>query len=1171
MQLAHVITAIREGQQIQDLLTAVEHGVSPTLDDLPQGVKAPVIAAMAASVDRAMLVVCSREDRAAELGTAITEMVDAETPVIQWIAPEGFPVDRLPRDPGASAARVAAMRRLSSTNRPVILLATPAGLTHFLLTPHALAERILTLTVHDRTPETALIAWAIRAGYEQSPLVTGVGQFSRRGGIFDIFSPGTDFPSRIEFFGDDIESIRSFNATTQRSVDRLTHVELLPAYEVDTTSLPEAADQIGLLDFETLRLEVRDELLSTLDKMRFGDLPSSLSIFARYCRDTSSTLVDHFPENGIVVFDDPGALELAARQRERHGREATNAACLSGELPRGLKTSMANWASVSRRLWNRQSLALAPGSDSLAPPQVSLSAFGSAPQFSGRLQSMIESISQYLNDGWRITIATDQVERVAETLEAADLLPRRQTRRSRESAPLPHGAIEVIHSDLDGGWIEHESRSVLITDLELFGFRKRLRRAPSRNVDAQSIDPQTLKSGEFVVHIDHGVASFAGLTRVELNGVEREYILLEYARGDKLYVPVDQTHRVSRYASGGLSPELSKLGSGEWTRSKQRVRRAVREMAFELLNLYVSRETVSGFQFGPDTVWDMELADSFPYSETADQIRAIEDVRRDMESALPMDRLVCGDVGFGKTEVAIRAAFKAVNAGKQVAILVPTTILALQHLDTFSKRLAAFPVRIDMLSRLRSPMEQRKTVARLHDGSIDIVIGTHRLVQADIRFRDLGLVVIDEEQRFGVRQKEFLKQLRTEVDVIAMSATPIPRTLHNALAGIRDISIIDTPPQARLPIRTFVTDTSDHLLREVILREIDRGGQVFVVHNRVATIGKLAANLHRVVPEARIGIGHGQMDEDVLEQIMVDFIDQQFDVLVCTTIIESGVDIPNANTIVIDNADTLGLTQLYQLRGRVGRGANRAYAYLLVRPNKPLSVEAEARLEAIQEATELGAGLKLAMRDMEIRGAGNILGAEQSGHIGEVGYELYLRLLSQAVEEIKAGKPFEEQPLVTLDLPVTALIPASYLQDVELRLKTYRRIASINRTWEIDLLREELVDRFGPVPEEVERLFSLITLRIRCEQLGIESVVEREREIILRPVDTSSLSPNRLHSLLGPAVRFTPQSIRIRVTELEISWADAISHVLEAIEDSNTLASGEALDVSAPRSLVKAR
>jgi transcription-repair coupling factor (superfamily II helicase) len=652
--------------------------------------------------------------------------------------------------------------------------------------------------------------------------------------------------------------------------------------------------------------------------------------------------------------------------------------------------------------------------------------------------------------------------------------------------------------------------------------------------------------------VDHGVARFVGLTRMESGGVEREYLLLEFERGDKLYVPIEQSDRVTRYGGGGQSPALNRLGSGEWNRAKRRVRRAVREMAFELIELYARREAGTGHAFPPDSRWDIDLAESFPWKETRDQATAIEAVTLGMEDSSAMDRLVCGDVGFGKTEIAIRAAFKAVNDGKQVAVLVPTTVLALQHFNTFRERLAAFPVRVEMLSRLRLGSLQRKTLKDLEAGKVDIVIGTHRLVQRDVTFSDLGLVIIDEEQRFGVRHKEFLKQVRIDTDVLTLSATPIPRTLHLSLAGIRDISMIETAPQARLPIRTFVSPFSDTLIREAVLREMDRGGQIYIVHNRVHDIDVLAERIRRLVPEARIGIGHGQMDERVLEEVMLGFYRKDFDVLLATTIIESGVDNPDVNTIIIDNADTLGLTQLYQLRGRVGRSTNRAYAYLLYRPGKALSVEARERLEVIQEANELGAGIRVAMRDLEIRGAGNILGAEQSGHIATVGYDLYMRLLSQAVEEIRTGRPALDVGPITLDLPLTALIPEQYVPDTELRLQLYRRIAGVDGLEQVEELRDELVDRFGDPPIEIEHLLALIRLRIRSSLLGIESVVEREREIVLRPVDTTQLDAVALQRRLGDALKLTRSTVRLNLMRLEDSWQDALELVLDHLEATET-------------------
>ena len=882
--------------------------------------------------------------------------------------------------------------------------------------------------------------------------------------------------------------------------------------------------------------------------MREGSLGDSIDLFAGYLVPEKTTLIDYLPAEALVILDQPDALTRVARQVDSQARDLSRTFRDSGELPAGLTLPFTPSRKVLNGLSARTPIRLG-ASEADDKRAISASTITAPPVFSGNLSLLTTTLSDQISDAWAIALATDQVDRISDIVVEKGVHPRLvKSGPERPSAPLLPGTVEIHPSDLMSGWMWPEGKLAVWTDFEIFGFRKQPRRTGKRTSSERRSFAESLEAGEFVVHIDHGVARFTGLVRMETGGIEREYLLLEYERGDKLYVPVDQSDRVSRYSGGGLNPALNRLGSGEWVRTKRKVKQAVREMAFELIQLYAYRESGEGIAFPPDTRWDMELAESFPYAETIDQAKAINSVTADMESVRPMDRLVCGDVGFGKTEIAIRAAFKAVNAGRQVAIQVPTTVLALQHFTTFRERLAAFPVRVEMLSRLRGRKEQEAILAGLRDGAVDIVIGTHRLVQKDVAFKNLGLAVIDEEQRFGVRHKEFLKQLRTEVDVLTMSATPIPRTLHLSLSGIRDISMIETAPQDRLPIRTFVTAYTDQLIREVILREIDRGGQVFVVHNRVHDIDRLANRLRKAVPEARFGIGHGQMDENVLEEVMLGFVRRDFDVLIATTIIESGVDIPNVNTIIIDNADTLGLTQLYQLRGRVGRSNHRAYAYLLHQPHKRLSIEALERLETIQEATELGAGLRVAMRDLEIRGAGNMLGAEQSGHIATVGYELYVRLLSQAIEEVRSGRPALEQGPVTLDLPLSALIPDDYVSDTELRLNLYRQIAGVETLEQSAGLEDELRDRFGDFPDEVEHLFALISLRIRSAALGIDSVVERDREIVIRPVHTSRVDRRRLESKLGAAIKVTPNSLRLKLLELTIPWQEALEFTLSEAE-----------------------
>jgi transcription-repair coupling factor (superfamily II helicase) len=768
----------------------------------------------------------------------------------------------------------------------------------------------------------------------------------------------------------------------------------------------------------------------------------------------------------------------------------------------------------------------------------------------------------------------------------------------------------AVHGSLDEGWRSADLNMTLFTDAEIFGWRQRRpvaerKRKRDRSAEERAAFLRGLKVGDYVVHIEHGIAIYEGLIRRTVGKTEREYLNLLYAAGDRLYVPVDQIDRVSRYiGAGDAAPTLTRLGTQEWERAKRKARAAVQDLADDLLVLYAQRQLSRGHAFSPDGDWQRELEDAFPYVETPDQLKALIDVKHDMELIQPMDRLICGDVGFGKTEVALRAAFKAIQDGKQVAVLVPTTVLAQQHFDTFARRMAAFPVKIDMISRFRTAKEQEAIIQKLATGEIDVIIGTHRLLSKDIHFKDLGLLVVDEEQRFGVRHKERIKQMRANVDVLTLTATPIPRTLHMALAGIRDLSVIDTPPEDRVPIKTYVLPYEDQLVRESILRELDRGGQVYFVHNRVQSIYHVADKLRQLVPEAEIGVGHGQLEEHQLERVMLNFFSGKDDVLVCTTIIESGLDVPNANTIIIDDATNYGLAQLYQLRGRVGRSAQRAYAYLFYKGDHRMTPEAQERLQAIQEATELGAGFRIAMRDLEIRGAGNLLGAEQSGHIAAVGFDLYSRLLEQAVKTMKAqlvatnykqpeqadkqtsrqaDKELEQagngteisaspnlpvslskkrqppvkvdekvliSPLVTLDLPMDAYLPPEYIPDDRVRLAVYQHMAEAQTPRAVRDLRQELRDRFGEPSEPVLNLITWLQIKSQALAAGVNSIVTTPEEFIVRLPEGSPMDREKLRRRFGrdPSVRVGPQFVRLDRRSLgDAPWLEALTNVLETL------------------------
>ena len=934
-------------------------------------------------------------------------------------------------------------------------------------------------------------------GYEVVSLVEVPGSIARRGGIVDIFSPDTELPVRIELSGNQIESIRQFDPKTQCSVKQVTSVRIVPAMEKGSRS-GNLLDYIGESGF--LIIDGIDELRSAVEKL------------AGLADETRLKEIEKGAESSAGVFWE----ELDA------------------------KIKMAR-----RRLF--LSIGSVHKSDAETIESLPLV---SMPSYGGKLQLLANELRR-LKENARVVVVSQQVERLAEFLEDEGI----EASVVSEIAQIPsRGSVTLVRGSLNAGWILRENLA-LFTDGEIFGFVKQLRVFRKRPVRYHWFTSE-LAPGDYVVHVEHGIGRFVGLTRMLVNNVEREYMVLEYAADDKLYVPVEQAERVSRYIGAGEGePILTRLGTQEWSRTKQRVKESMLNMARELLELYAKREVTPGFAFSRDTLWQQELEASFPYVETPDQVGAVNAVKSDMEKPRPMDRLVCGDVGYGKTEVALRAAFKAVMDGKQVVLLVPTTVLAQQHFNTFCERLQAFPVRVEMLSRFCTEKEQARVIAGLATGAVDICIGTHRLLQKDVVFKDLGLVIIDEEQRFGVVHKEYFKKLRQEVDVLTLSATPIPRTLHMALTGIRDMSIIETPPDERLPIRTYVGVYNECLVRIAILREIERGGQVFYVHNRIYDIYPVAQRLRSLVPESRILVAHGRMPEDELEAVMVNFAAHKADVLVTTTIIESGLDMPNVNTLIVDQADSLGLTQLYQLRGRVGRGCNNAYAYFFYDGSKELTSEARKRLKTIAEATELGAGFTVAMRDLEIRGAGNLLGVEQSGYVAAVGFDLYCRMLAEAVEELKMGGIAGEKstvlqpPTFRVDLPLSAYIPEEYVPDLGARLNFYRKLASAKEEGDVLDIARELVDRFGNMPESVRNLLYIAMVKQLAVRASAKSIFTVARHIVVQ--FDSRCGKIKTKCNFGPGVRVGETQIRIDTRALGDRWGDVLEEVLRSLANGD--------------------
>ncbi len=1093
------------------------HGRHVGLTSVPHGAKSYLAAALAMAEAGERICWIARD---AEIGDRVADELGAwlgDASSVAVLEPRtALAYERSELVADETAARVAALAAWRG-GRARILVASVQALLQATIAPGDLPERPRVLKPGVRVGLDRLLAELFDLGYAPVLEVAGRGEFARRGGIIDVFPPSAALPARIELFGDEIDSMRAFDPTDQRSVGEVGEVRLLPATELLLPSggADELRTRLGrlakrlperlALDFARFAGEAVSEGAGASPEGRALQAGDAAEVWARLV--APATALDHLDPTTLLILDEPGDLADAAdflwRQADERHRELIE----QGELPRDWPPAYLPPRDWKSRLHGARTLELTWQSDASEADGMAYASKGltSGDLFGwrepvlppGRTERLVDGVEHWLGEGARVVLASDQAPRLAELLgeagHAVGIV-------SRVSAAPPPGAIALVERSLNGGFVGGPDGLAVVTDRELFGSVRVRRPKAMRRIVPRDI-LERLTPGDLVVHIDHGIARYEQMLRRGGSGEERDYLELSFAAGDRIFVPVEQINRVSRY-SGGENPALSRLGGTEWLRTKQRVRKAVTDLADELLALYAKREAAEGFAYAGDTPWQAEMEASFPYEETPDQLRASVEVKADMETRRPMDRLVVGDVGYGKTEVALRAAFKATQDGKQVAVLVPTTVLAGQHYTTFTQRFAAFPLSVKLLSRFVSAREQEATVAGLTAGNVDIVIGTHRLLSKDVAFRDLGLVVVDEEQRFGVAAKERLKHLRTSVDVLTLSATPIPRTLNLALAGIRDLSVIETPPEDRLPIQTRVAEASAGLVRDAILRELDRGGQVFYVHNRVETIEAQADQLRRLLPGARIVVGHGQMAEGALERVMLSFAAGEADVLVCTTIIESGLDIPNANTIIIDRADTLGLAQLYQLRGRVGRSSRRAYAYLLYRRRERMSEEARKRLQAIFNASELGAGFQIALADLEIRGAGNILGGEQSGFMASVGFDLYSRLLAEAVEEAKARRehrePVREVPQAVVDLPVDAHLPDAYVPDEAQKLELYRRLARARSTGDVAAFRQEVTDRFGPMPAPVLRLVEVAELRLSAESAGVASLAREEGWLVVR-------------------------------------------------------------------------
>ncbi len=1075
-------------------------------------------------------------------GCELTGAVDPAR-VVRFPAHDVLPFENLSPHPDVQEQRAAALWKLS-TGAVDILIAPVESAALKLFDPQYYAGLAVTLKRSEEADIEVLTAHLASVGYTQMDLVEMPGQFTRRGGILDVYSPEADRPVRIEFFGDEIETIRKFDPETQRSQSGLDETQLLPLTETPVTERLLAAVN-GRLSRQ--RIEIEDEEMAVEAAAAGG-----VSVFPGWeffasVAGAERSLLTFVPRCALFV-DEPAMVRSQidrwwSKVELRHDRSGIGALVRPEDIylrPEVLRASLdAHMGLDLDQLGAVDVLDQdATFGEIELPTRPTLRFHGSIPAFTEQLKNLMATET-------RIVLAAPHqgdVERLATVLREYEVPYRLGSRAPRpggdtllEEASYLAGDLRVpviVRSPLASGVVFTEANLIVFGANDLSDEADvAARPVPQKSKTAAFVsDFRDLRQGDYVVHVEHGIAQYQGLKEIAQDGLSVEFMILEFAEGAKLYVPLTRLDLIQKYRStdSGPTPMLNKLGSQQWTRTKTRVRKAMQDMAAELLKLYAERHTVQGTAFSKDNEFQREFEDAFDFSETDDQAAAIRAVKYDMESPTPMDRLLCGDVGYGKTEVAMRAAFKAVQDGKQVAVLTPTTVLGFQHFETFKQRFAQFPIHVEMISRFRTAKEQKDIIERVATGRVDILIGTHRLLSKDIKFQDLGLLVVDEEQRFGVRHKERLKQLRKEIDVLAMSATPIPRTLHMLLVGLRDMSIIETPPKDRMAIQTVVARFDEKIVRSAIEVELERGGQVFFVHNRVESIYEIAARIEELAPTARVAVAHGQMSENELEKVMLAFMRHEFDVLVATTIIENGLDIPLANTILINRAERHGLSELYQLRGRVGRSNRRAYAYLLIPPENELTEVARRRLAALKEFSDLGAGFKIAALDLELRGAGNMLGGEQSGHIEAVGFELYTSMLEAAVKELK-GESAQERPASQLNLGIALRIDESYVPEENQRLRLYKKIAGASTEAAVNEVRAEMEDRYGAPPDATVYLLEAALLRLECERMGIAQIDRKRSELQIRFMENASVDPAHLMQLVSRNARrgaqFTPQGL----------------------------------------------
>ncbi|WP_153723260.1 transcription-repair coupling factor [Sporosarcina cascadiensis] len=1133
-----------EEKEIQGLLSDLQTGQDQQLvTGLSGGSKAIFFKVIQQSLKRPVLIVSPNMLQAQRTYEDLIKMTD-EDHVHLYTAEELVAADFSFASYELRAGRIETLDHMARTGSGIYI--TPvAGLRKLLPSKERWLSNYITVKTDEEIDVGIWLEKLVSMGYIRQDLVSAPGEFASRGGILDIYPLTMQEPVRIELFDATIDSIRTFSAEDQRSTGKLDTITLLPATEfiwsqeellqVSRNVEQALGDSLTRIKSEELQQQLLTAIMEDIGLMKDGIVPDTMKKYASFSSEASAMLTDYFPSDGLIVFDELGRIQESVATLEAEEQEYQLAMLEDGKMLHDTKLAWKYEHVLTEihqlRLYLSLFTRTVPGFTIKKTLAISCKPMQ---QFHGQMPLVKNEIERWKKENFNVFLLASSDERMKQIQE---ILREYDIEAVFNGSPTKEGTLSIIEGELTAGFELPFQKLAVITDTELFTGKPKRKARPPKITNAERIKSYSeIKPGDYIVHVHHGIGKYYGVVTLEVGGLQKDYLDIRYRGEDKLFVPADQIDLIQKYvASGEKEPKLHKLGGAEWTKTKRKVTAAIQDIADDLIKLYAKREAEKGFAFSEDDDLQRSFENAFPYDETADQLQSIGEIKKDMERERPMDRLLCGDVGYGKTEVAIRAAFKAVTNGKQVAFLVPTTILAQQHYETMKERFADYPVTVSLLNRFRTKKEQDETIKGLKAGTVDIVIGTHRLLSKDVIYSDLGLLVVDEEQRFGVTHKEKLKQLKNNVDVLTLTATPIPRTLHMSMVGVRDLSVIETPPANRFPVQTYVMEHNGGLVREAIEREMGRGGQVFYLYNRVEDMDRKVEEIRELVPEARIASAHGRMGEAALEAVIMSFLEGEYDVLVTTTIIETGIDIPNVNTLIVHDADRMGLSQLYQLRGRVGRSNRVAYSYMLYQRDKVLTEVAENRLQAIKEFTELGSGFKIAMRDLSIRGAGNLLGSQQHGFIDSVGFDLYSQLLQEAIEERQTGVAKEEKTDVEISLPINAYLPETYIRDGYQKIQMYKRVKAIENDEDYVELVDEMIDRFGDMPLEADLLLRVGRMKAWGRTAGVESIKKQQNmvEIRLTVEGTARADGAKLmeHSLkFGHAVGLTLENGQIIVT-----------------------------------------